>query len=126
MSTIEKPQLRNLLKGQIKRNIIGMIVVSVTSAMLFKIFVADRRKQRYVEFYKYVIFKILWLSIPIPSSSLDSCTIFTWRDLDYIFNFVILQNLRCGETAKDNERGWSHAILYPQVDLHVQIGKAET
>lgn len=55
MSTqIAKPQLRNLLTSQIKRNIIGMLVVGLSASLLFKIFVADKRKQRYADFYKYV------------------------------------------------------------------------
>lgn len=71
MSTIEKPQLRGLLQLQIKRNIIGMAVVSISSALMYKIFIADARKKRYANFYKYVIFKILQFSI-LFSSLLDS------------------------------------------------------
>ncbi|KAL0129026.1 hypothetical protein PUN28_004020 [Cardiocondyla obscurior] len=49
---IEKPQLRNLLRTQVKKNMVGMILISVGIAYAFKVFVADKRKQRYVEFYR--------------------------------------------------------------------------
>jgi len=55
MSTpIAKPQLRNLLTSQIKKNLVGMMVIGFAASVLFKIFVADKRKQRYADFYKYV------------------------------------------------------------------------
>lgn len=55
MSTVAKPQLRGLLTSQIKKNLIGMSILSIGAALLFKVFVADRRKQRYADFYKYVM-----------------------------------------------------------------------
>lgn len=61
---LAKPQLRGLLKSQIKKNLVGMMVISVTGAVLFKIFVVDKRKQRYADFYKYVTilyFKLFYL-----------------------------------------------------------------
>lgn len=54
MSTIAKPQLRNLHTTQIKKNIVGMMVISFSAAVLFKVLVVDKRKQRYADFYKYV------------------------------------------------------------------------
>lgn len=73
MSALEKPQLRGLHQSQIKRNLVGMLVVSVTGAMLLKTFMADRRKKRYVEFYKYVVvFKVLLSILFRCSSPLDS------------------------------------------------------
>ncbi|XP_024876026.1 cytochrome c oxidase subunit 6C [Temnothorax curvispinosus] len=53
MSTIQnKPQLRNLHTSQIKRNLVGMMIISVSAALAFKVLVADKRKQRYADFYK--------------------------------------------------------------------------
>ncbi|KYN07096.1 PREDICTED: cytochrome c oxidase subunit 6C [Cyphomyrmex costatus] len=53
MSTpIAKPQLRGLLMVQIKKSLIGMMVVSISAGLAYKILVADKRKQRYIEFYK--------------------------------------------------------------------------
>lgn len=68
MSTpIAKPQLRGLHISQIKKNLIGMIIISTCAAYAFKVFVADRRKQKYADFYKYVtdVFKMLLLLVPI-------------------------------------------------------------
>lgn len=56
MSAVAKPQLRGLLTSQIKRNLVGMMVTSVTAALLYKIFIGDRRKQRYIDFYKYMYY----------------------------------------------------------------------
>ncbi|XP_029669560.1 cytochrome c oxidase subunit 6C [Formica exsecta] len=53
MSTpLAKPQLRGLHASQIKINLVGMMVVSVSAALLYKVFVCDKRKQRYSDFYK--------------------------------------------------------------------------
>ncbi|KAM0724870.1 Cytochrome c oxidase subunit 6C [Formica fusca] len=53
MSTpLAKPQLRGLHASQIKKNLVGMMVVSVSAALLYKVFVCDKRKQRYSDFYK--------------------------------------------------------------------------
>ncbi|XP_011694199.1 PREDICTED: cytochrome c oxidase subunit 6C [Wasmannia auropunctata] len=52
MSAIEKPQMRNLLKAQIKRNLIGMMITSITVAWTAKVLFADKKKQRYADFYK--------------------------------------------------------------------------
>ncbi|XP_032679798.1 cytochrome c oxidase subunit 6C [Odontomachus brunneus] len=52
MSTAAKPQLRGLLTSQIQKNLIGMSIISISAALAFKILVADRRKQRYADFYK--------------------------------------------------------------------------
>ncbi|XP_012536776.1 cytochrome c oxidase subunit 6C [Monomorium pharaonis] len=49
---IAKPQLRGLLMTQIKKNIVGMLIVSFGVAYAYKVLVADKRKQRYTEFYK--------------------------------------------------------------------------
>ncbi|XP_014469466.1 PREDICTED: cytochrome c oxidase subunit 6C isoform X2 [Dinoponera quadriceps] len=47
-----KPQLRGLLTSQIKKNFIGMTIVSFTAAGAYSILVAEPRKQRYADFYK--------------------------------------------------------------------------
>ncbi|KAG5334093.1 COX6C oxidase, partial [Acromyrmex charruanus] len=53
MSTpIAKPQLRGLLTSQIKKNLVSMLVISISAGLAYKIFVADKRKKRYAEFYK--------------------------------------------------------------------------
>ncbi|KAF5275215.1 hypothetical protein FQR65_LT04249 [Abscondita terminalis] len=52
MTTLAKPQLRRLLQDQIKKNLIGAIVVSAAGGILFKMLIGDRRKQKYLEFYK--------------------------------------------------------------------------
>ena len=49
---LAKPQLRGLHASQIKKNLVGMLVVSVSTALLFKVLVVDKRKQRYADFYK--------------------------------------------------------------------------
>jgi len=54
MAEAARPQLRGLYQSQIKRNIIGMTIFSLAGALMFKILVADKRKQRYADFYKYV------------------------------------------------------------------------
>lgn len=70
MSAVAKPQLRGLLTSQIKKNLVIMSVLSIGSGLLYKIFVCDRRKQRYVDFYKYVltIFLDAFCPISIPIS----------------------------------------------------------
>ncbi|XP_011166781.1 cytochrome c oxidase subunit 6C [Solenopsis invicta] len=52
MSTIEKPQLRGLHTTSIRRNIIGVLIISFATAYSYKILVTDKRKQRYANFYK--------------------------------------------------------------------------
>ncbi|KYN23014.1 PREDICTED: cytochrome c oxidase subunit 6C [Trachymyrmex cornetzi] len=53
MSTpIAKPQLRGLLTSQIKKNLIAMMIASISAGLAYKILVADKRKRRYAEFYK--------------------------------------------------------------------------
>ncbi|EFN81454.1 Cytochrome c oxidase polypeptide VIc, partial [Harpegnathos saltator] len=52
MSTAAKPQLHGLLTSQIKKNLIGMTIASISTAIAYKILVCDRRKQRYADFYK--------------------------------------------------------------------------
>lgn len=52
---LAKPQLRGLHASQIKKNLVGMLVVSVSTALLFKVLVVDKRKQRYADFYKYML-----------------------------------------------------------------------
>ncbi|KYQ49863.1 Cytochrome c oxidase subunit 6C [Trachymyrmex zeteki] len=53
MSTpIAKPQLRGLLTSQIKKNLVVMMVVSISAGVAYKIFVVDKRKRKYAEFYK--------------------------------------------------------------------------
>ena len=52
--TLAKPRLRNFLTAQIKRNLLIMMTVSISGAMAVKILIADKRKERYAEFYKYV------------------------------------------------------------------------
>lgn len=56
MSAAAKPQLRGLLASQIKKNLIGMSIVSIGAALTYKVLVCDRRKQRYADFYKQVSF----------------------------------------------------------------------
>ncbi|KAG5309856.1 PREDICTED: cytochrome c oxidase subunit 6C [Acromyrmex echinatior] len=53
MSTpIAKPQLRGLLTAQIKKNLVSMLVISISAGLAYKILVTDKRKHRYAEFYK--------------------------------------------------------------------------
>lgn len=52
---LEKPQMRRLLQANIKRNLIGMTICSLTGGLLWKIFVCDARKQAYADFYKYLL-----------------------------------------------------------------------
>ncbi|KYN32004.1 Cytochrome c oxidase subunit 6C [Trachymyrmex septentrionalis] len=53
MSTpIVKPQLRHLLTAQIKKNLVTMMVVSISAGVAYKILVVDKRKQRYADFYR--------------------------------------------------------------------------
>lgn len=47
-----KPQLRGLLQQQIKKNIAIAFVIAGSVAVLQKIFINDKRKQLYAEFYK--------------------------------------------------------------------------
>ncbi|EFN61717.1 Cytochrome c oxidase polypeptide VIc [Camponotus floridanus] len=49
---LAKPKLRALYAAQLKRNIIASITAGVIIAGLFKVFVCDKRKQKYVDFYK--------------------------------------------------------------------------
>lgn len=56
MSTqLAKPKLRGLHVAQVKKNLIVAITAGIAIAALFKVLVCDKRKQRYVDFYKYVI-----------------------------------------------------------------------
>jgi len=70
-----KPQLRNLYQSQIKKNLIGMMIFSLTGAVMFKILVADKRKQIYADFYRYVadVLNIPPLSILISFYHHDCC-----------------------------------------------------
>ncbi|XP_056642561.1 cytochrome c oxidase subunit 6C-2-like [Diorhabda carinulata] len=52
VSKAVKPQLRGLLAGQIKRNIIFAAAVATLAAIAQKIFVNDNRKRAYAEFYR--------------------------------------------------------------------------
>lgn len=52
---LAKPKLRALYAAQIKRNLIIAISSGVIIAGLFKVFVCDKRKQRYADFYKYML-----------------------------------------------------------------------
>lgn len=52
---LAKPKLRALYAAQIKRNLIVAISAGVIIAGLFKVFVCDKRKQRYADFYKYML-----------------------------------------------------------------------
>lgn len=63
MSSIEKPQLRGLHMSQIKRRLVGILIASTAAAVMYKIFVADVRKQKYIDFYKYVYLKNLQLCV---------------------------------------------------------------
>ncbi|KAJ8984218.1 hypothetical protein NQ317_011128 [Molorchus minor] len=47
-----KPQLRGLLKSQIKRNIIVIASITAVIAVAQKVFINDQRKKVYAEFYK--------------------------------------------------------------------------
>ncbi|KAL6257022.1 hypothetical protein P5V15_011957 [Pogonomyrmex californicus] len=50
--SLEKPQLRGLHMSQIRKNLVGMLIVSFSAAFAFKVMVVDKRKQRYADFYK--------------------------------------------------------------------------
>ncbi|KAH0950574.1 hypothetical protein HN011_005272 [Eciton burchellii] len=50
--SLQKPQLRRMNLNKAKVGIIGSILVGVAGAMLFKIFITDKRQRRYKEFYK--------------------------------------------------------------------------
>ena len=52
VSVLAKPQMRGLLTAQIKKHLIVASVLSVSTMMAYKIFVADPRKQTYAEFYR--------------------------------------------------------------------------
>jgi len=52
---LAKPKLRALYAAQIKKNLIVAISAGVIIAGLFKVFVCDKRKQRYADFYKYML-----------------------------------------------------------------------
>ncbi|KAL6435802.1 hypothetical protein ACFW04_005583 [Cataglyphis niger] len=52
MSALPKPQLRGLHVAQVKKNLIGMAIVSISGTLLYKILVCDKRKRTYAEFYK--------------------------------------------------------------------------
>ncbi|KAL3286957.1 hypothetical protein HHI36_001443 [Cryptolaemus montrouzieri] len=49
---LPKPQLRGLLRSQIKKNLIIASVLSISVVIAQKIFVNDERKRVYAEFYK--------------------------------------------------------------------------
>lgn len=57
MSSATKPQLRGILYSTTKKHFVGMAVVSIGAGLAYKTFVGDVRKQRYADFYKYVIHK---------------------------------------------------------------------
>lgn len=52
ISKVAKPQLRGLLAGQIKKNIIFAAAVATVAAIAQKILVNDNRKRAYAEFYR--------------------------------------------------------------------------
>ncbi|CAG9836327.1 unnamed protein product [Diabrotica balteata] len=52
VSKTTKPQLRGLLAGQIKWNIIIATTTAVAAAIAQKVFVNDQRKKDYAEFYR--------------------------------------------------------------------------
>lgn len=87
MSTpLAKPQLRGLHASQIKINLVGMMVVSVSAALLYKVFVCDKRKQRYSDFYKYVI--ILYKLLLSYFFQFHFNTI---RTVTYLYDFQVTQ-----------------------------------
>lgn len=53
VSVASKPQLRGILHTQIKKNIVGAITLSIICGAAYKFLVADVRKRRYAEFYRY-------------------------------------------------------------------------
>ncbi|XP_075985300.1 cytochrome c oxidase subunit 6C-like [Anticarsia gemmatalis] len=52
VSTIAKPQMRGLLNGQIKKNLIISLVLAGISGVAFKQLVGTERKRKYAEFYR--------------------------------------------------------------------------
>lgn len=52
VSTMAKPQMRGLLNGQIKKNLIVSLTLAAISGIAFKQFVANERKKKYAEFYR--------------------------------------------------------------------------
>ena len=55
VATVAKPQLRGLLTSAIKKHLVVASVLSVAVMMAYKVTVNDPRKQRYAEFYRYLI-----------------------------------------------------------------------
>ncbi|XP_045483541.1 cytochrome c oxidase subunit 6C [Harmonia axyridis] len=47
-----KPQLKGLLRKQIGRNMIGMVIFTAVSVMAMKIFYNDENKRAYAEFHR--------------------------------------------------------------------------
>ncbi|CAH1112197.1 unnamed protein product [Psylliodes chrysocephalus] len=52
VSKVSKPQLRGLLAGQIKKNILFAAGVATLAAVIQKVFVNDAKKNQYAAFYK--------------------------------------------------------------------------
>lgn len=49
---LPKPQLKGLLRSQIKFHLVAMTVIGFGAVALQKVFINDRRKQLYADFYK--------------------------------------------------------------------------
>ncbi|XP_076259897.1 cytochrome c oxidase subunit 6C-like [Rhynchophorus ferrugineus] len=52
VSTVAKPNLRNLLQNNVRNNLGLAVVLCIVAATSFKIFRNDVRKEKYANFYK--------------------------------------------------------------------------
>jgi Cytochrome c oxidase subunit VIc len=57
VARIAKPQMRGLLTDQIKKHLAISIGLSIAATWVYKVAVADVRKQVYAEFYRYYHFQ---------------------------------------------------------------------
>ena len=49
---LQKPQMRGLLRSQLKAHLSVAVIGSIASALAWKYLVAEPRKKAYAEFYK--------------------------------------------------------------------------
>ncbi|XP_067393328.1 cytochrome c oxidase subunit 6C [Emydura macquarii macquarii] len=52
VARLPKPQMRGLLSKRLRFHMVGAVIVSVGSALLYKYGVAEPRKRAYADFYK--------------------------------------------------------------------------
>ncbi|XP_066253557.1 cytochrome c oxidase subunit 6C-like [Euwallacea similis] len=52
VSTVTKPQLRGLLRSQIKLNLLAALGMCTVAAVAMKFLYNDKRKELYAQFYK--------------------------------------------------------------------------